>query len=626
MHVWCERRNVHGPCSQHARNQRMSTKSESGDEATITSNTKRSSKPKRKAGEIKRWTPEAKRAFKNMKKYIAKLPMVTVPKPKEELIMYLCAAREAVRAVLLMEKDSRQVPVYFVPSRALQTPKINYNSMEKLVLALVHATRRLRRYFQAHPMVVIMDQPIKQILSRPKNTRIMLKWKFKLEAFDITYRPKTSIRGQILADFIAERPDEEGPSMEVQAEEYLEKFNTLIDRFKIFSIEKVPGSENKKVDALSKIASTSFAHLTKQVLVETLKRKSIEKKEILAVVEEEWYCWMTPLVEYLMEGTLPSETKKARTIKIKARRYTMVNDVLYRKSFLEPWLQCVGPTQAEYVVKEIHEGSCSMHSGSRSMVEKAIRSGYYWSTMHKDARNTIRKCPFLEAQGKVKFLIIAVDYFTKWIKAKPVATITRSQVKKFVWDNIVCRFGLLGEIISDNRKQFNDNPFMDWCENLNIKQSNGDTPFSLAYGTEAVIPVEIGMPSIRCAEVNQAKNDKELLLNLDILEERRDKAAVREARNKAKMESTKMPKFAAQASAQEILSTVAMKQAMPKKAESWVQSGKDVRGGKSTQKWSVQAQERKRRRTFAHMECPRLEKMLSLIFHHVSTPANVKPH
>ncbi|GJT38619.1 hypothetical protein Tco_0938484 [Tanacetum coccineum] len=84
--------------------------------------------------------------------------------------------------------------------------------------------------------------------------------------------------------------------------------------------EKVPLSKNKKADALSKITSTSFAHLTKQVLVETLKIKSIEKREILAIVEEEGYCWMTPLIEYLMEGTLPEETIKAHAIKIKARQ------------------------------------------------------------------------------------------------------------------------------------------------------------------------------------------------------------------------------------------------------------------------------------------------------------------
>ncbi|GKA86335.1 reverse transcriptase domain-containing protein [Tanacetum coccineum] len=78
--------------------------------------------------------------------------------------------------------------------------------------------------------------------------------------------------------------------------------------------------------------------------------------------------------------------------------------------------------------------------------------------------------PFPEGLSKVKFLIVAIDYFTKWIEAKPVATITGNQVKKFVWDNIVCRFRLPGEIISDNGKQFRDNPFKEWCEKLCIRQ------------------------------------------------------------------------------------------------------------------------------------------------------------
>ncbi|GKE93218.1 reverse transcriptase domain-containing protein [Tanacetum coccineum] len=74
--------------------------------------------------------------------------------------------------------------------------------------------------------------------------------------------------------------------------QYLEKARTLIKSFKKLSIEQVPRSENKKADALSKIASTSFTHLTKQVLVETLKSKSIEEREILAIVEEREYCRM----------------------------------------------------------------------------------------------------------------------------------------------------------------------------------------------------------------------------------------------------------------------------------------------------------------------------------------------
>ncbi|GJU72805.1 reverse transcriptase domain-containing protein [Tanacetum coccineum] len=314
---------------------------------------------------------------------------------------------------------------------------------------------------------------------------------------------------------------------------------------------QVPRSKNKKADALSKIASTSFAHLSKQVLVEILKEKSIQEKEVAAVVEEEGPTWMTPIIEYLRDETLPNDRKEASKLRIKARQYELLEGILYRRSFLKPWLR------ATIRGRQGHAG-----------IDIAG--------------------PFPEGPGKVKFLIVAMDYFTKWIEAKAVATISGSQVKKFVWDNIVCRFGLPGEIVSDNGKQFSGDPFKDWCEKLNIvqrfasvkhpqsnglveranrslgegikarlgegnknwleelphvlwahrtmiKSSNDDTPFSLTYGTEAVIPAEIGMPTYRTAVVDVVHNDEELRLNLDLLEERRERAAIREAKAKSNM-------------------------------------------------------------------------------------------
>ncbi|GJT93258.1 reverse transcriptase domain-containing protein [Tanacetum coccineum] len=168
---------------------------------------------------------------------------------------------------------------------------------------------------------------------------------------------------------------------------YLEKVKALTNTFRAFSIKQVPRSKNKKADALSKMASTSFAHLSKQVLVEELKEKSVKEKEVLAVVEEEGDTWMTPIHEYLTDETLPAERKKARAIKRKSQRFAIINGILYKKSFLGPWLRCVGPSQANYVLREIHEGSCSMHAGTRSVVAKALRTGYYWpGTMAQDAR------------------------------------------------------------------------------------------------------------------------------------------------------------------------------------------------------------------------------------------------
>ncbi|GKB55073.1 reverse transcriptase domain-containing protein [Tanacetum coccineum] len=131
------------------------------------------------------WTAEAEIAFKQMKQSIAELPMLVVPTKKEELIMYLTTAKEAIR------------------------PRDQLHSNGKLILALVSASKRLKRYFQAHTVVVITDQPIKQLLSNPEVTGRLLKWRFELEEHDVQYRPRTSVKGQILADFIVERPEDD---------------------------------------------------------------------------------------------------------------------------------------------------------------------------------------------------------------------------------------------------------------------------------------------------------------------------------------------------------------------------------------------------------------------------------
>ncbi|GJY90175.1 reverse transcriptase domain-containing protein [Tanacetum coccineum] len=171
---------------------------------------------------------------------------------------------------------------------------------------------------------------------------------------------------------------------------------------------------------------------------------------------------MIPIYNYLTEETLPAEKEKARAVRRKSGGYAVINEVLYKKFYLGPWLRCVGPLQANYVLREILEGSYSMHAGTRFVVAKAIRIGYYdhnaadqdddlgmsrFAMLHRPVpRNPQQKLtpimspwpfykwginiadPFPEGVGKVKFLIVAIDYFTKWIKAKPVATITALEI------------------------------------------------------------------------------------------------------------------------------------------------------------------------------------------------------
>nr|GEY63625.1 reverse transcriptase domain-containing protein [Tanacetum cinerariifolium] len=351
-------------------------------------------------------------------------------------------------------------------------------------------------------------------MSRPDVAGQLQKWSIMLGEYNVTYRPRTSIKGQILADFLIKMPGEVSQAV-LAAETQEEPWTLFTD-----DSSCVDGGDRGRWTNLDDTVSG------------LLKRMNSPRRQ-----------------------------ERGKEAPPQGPSIRVNRGVLYRLSFLTSWLRCVGPLQAEYVMWEIHEGSCSMHAGPRSVVAKAIRLGYYWPTMHKDARDMIQKCnecqvhcpvtrhpqqhltsitalwpfykwgidiagPFSEGPGKVKFLIAAMDYFTKWIEAKAVATITGRQVKKFVWDNIVCCFGILGEIISYNGKQFSDNPF---------KDCHDDTPFFLTYGTEVVIPTKIGMSTYRTAIVDVVNNDEELRLKLDLLEERRERAAICEAKAKSKM-------------------------------------------------------------------------------------------
>nr|GEX16839.1 hypothetical protein [Tanacetum cinerariifolium] len=246
-------------------------------------------------------------------------------------------------------------------------------------------------------------------------------------------------------------------------------------------------------------------------------------------------------------GTLPSDRKEARKLRIKARQYELLEGVLYRRSFLTPWLRCVRPLQADYVIREIHEGSCSMHARPRSVVAKAIRLGYYWPTMHRDARDMIRTCndcqihrPVTRSPRQPLTLITAPWPFYKWridiAGPFPKAPVKHPQSNRLVERaNRSLRERIKARLGEGNKNWVEELPYVLWAHRTMIKSSHGDTPFSLTYGTEAVIPAEIGMPTYRTAAVDVIHNNEELRLNLDLLEERHERAAIREAKAKLKM-------------------------------------------------------------------------------------------
>lgn len=194
--------------------------------------------------------------------------------------------------------------------------------------------------------------------------------------------------------------------------------------------------------------------------------------------------------------------------------------------------------------------------------------------------------PFPIARGQKKFLLVTVDYFTKWVEVEPLARISAVQVERFVW-RLVCKFGLPKTIVTDNGKQFIDKKLIAFYKGLGITPitssiehpqtngqveaankiivqelkkrlgqakggwvdeldqvlwgyrcsphgSTGESPFNLTYGSDAMLPIEVGEPTVRRRLDDLDANTQQLRANLDVLDERQTTAAVRNEAYKSK--------------------------------------------------------------------------------------------
>ncbi|XP_071738456.1 uncharacterized protein [Rutidosis leptorrhynchoides] len=138
-----------------------------------------------------------------MKTLLRELPTLTATIAGETLMLYLATSKEAISSILVVDRGQVQMHVYFV-SKAFSGIEVNYPPIEKLVYVLVHTDRRLRRYLQVHPIVVLTYHPIRQVLYKPKVSDQLEKWAIEMGDQEIHYSPCTVVKGKILADYLAE--------------------------------------------------------------------------------------------------------------------------------------------------------------------------------------------------------------------------------------------------------------------------------------------------------------------------------------------------------------------------------------------------------------------------------------
>ena len=156
------------------------------------------------------WDTNCEEAFSALKTYLSSPPILVSPTEGELLTLYLAVLDFSTSPVLVRDKDRVQHLVYYC-SRALRGAEERYPRMKKLILALVTAARKLRLYFQAHTIEIPIEYPMKQVLHKPETLGRLMKGVIELSEFDIRYKPKTAIKGQVLEDSVVEFTRQSSP-------------------------------------------------------------------------------------------------------------------------------------------------------------------------------------------------------------------------------------------------------------------------------------------------------------------------------------------------------------------------------------------------------------------------------
>ena len=569
------------------------------------------------------WTDEAQESFDNLKKILSTSPVLVTPREKETLLMYIAATVQVFSSVLVVEREEAgrvhgvQRPVYYL-SEVLTPAKQRYPHHQKLAYAVWRTARKLRHYFTEHPIIVVSEAPLKNILTNPEATGRVSQWAIEIAPHDITYVNRTAIKSQILPDFVADwiqsqtpaAPDMSGSwtmyfdgskrstgagagvilispqgdkmkyilrmnfslptnneaeyeallhgmkmakacgatRLEIYGDSnlvvqqsmnlcdavsdnmiaYRQLYQNMEAKFEGCELKHIGRASNEEADALANIGSMC-SPIPDGVFYEVITQRSIKEKvsappkssaddseaspqqtveetpprsaEQVLLLEP---LWTKPFLAYLTEQQLPEDPVEARRIVRRSKAFTVVNGELYKRSISGIFQRCIAIDDGKALLREIHEGTCGHHAGSRALVAKAFRAGFYWPTAASDARDLVMKCdpcqrfapkphapatdlmtiplawPFAQwgldqvgplprsSPGGHTYLLVAVDKFTKWIEAVPVRNQKAETAVQF-FRGITCRFGMPHSIVTDNGTNFDSKKFRKFCDDGGIK-------------------------------------------------------------------------------------------------------------------------------------------------------------
>ncbi|XP_070002350.1 uncharacterized protein [Nicotiana sylvestris] len=365
------------------------------------------------------------------------------------------------------------------------------------------------------------------------------------------------------SNLIIRQAQGEWETRDVKLLPYKQHVEDLSKRFKSVEFQYIPLFHNELVDALAILAS--MLPYPGNVHIDPLEIQIRERHGYCNIVEVEpdVQPWYHDIKRFLKTKEYPEKASggQKRTIRRLASGFFLSGEVLYKRTPDLNLLRCVDAREARRIMNEVHAGVCGPHMNGYVLAKKILRvHGDLIHALPSELHHMSAPWSFIawgmdvigtiepKASNGHRFILVAIDYFTKWVKAVTLKSITKKVVVDFVNSNIICHFGIPKTIITDNATNLNSHLMREICEqfkithrnstpyrpkangvveaaNKNIKKilrkiiqsscqwheklsfallgyrttvrtSVGETPYLLVYGTEAVIPEKVEISSL----------------------------------------------------------------------------------------------------------------------------------
>ncbi|XP_061993706.1 uncharacterized protein LOC133711622 [Rosa rugosa] len=482
---------------------------------------------------------EHDKAFQGIRDYLASVSTLYKPIPGEVLYIYLAVSVTAISAAPVRRENTDELPVYYT-GKGFNDTKSMYSDIENFALALLKASRRLRQYFQAHTIHVLTNQPLKQVLQKPVSLGRLVKWSIDLGEFDIYYTSRTTIKGQAAVDFITEfiPQEDDEPSNKSVSEPNTTPTWTL----------HVDGSSNSKLSGAGVVLTDPEGHAYEYALQFNFKasNNAVEYEALIAGIQLAKELGVTSL-EIFSDSQLVVNQVGGD---FQAKEPHLSHYQSLTKALLQ---QCLTSYTIALIARAQNTKTDAVARLATSPPNTDIRS-LKMEVLEKPSIDKPFSEIFLtESQRPPSWMDLFIDCLSKGIEPSDRAITTRLRRRATLY---TIRYAspahpqtngqveAVNKIIKQNLKKRLDDAKGLWVEKLpevlwairtTPTEANGETPFCMSFGTEAVIPVEQEVQSDRVACFNALTNSEGLKLDFDLLEERCERAHLHNINNKQRI-------------------------------------------------------------------------------------------